>query len=610
MDTNGLGIDQELFSCCICLDLLKDPVTIPCGHSYCMSCVNTHWNGEVGKQSYSCPQCRQNFTQRPVLVKNTMLALLMEGLKKSGPPAAPVAHCSAAHGDVSCDLCSVRKVKAVKSCLQCLVSYCKEHLQPHYDVAALKKHRLVEPTDLQDNICSIHDEVMKMFCRTDQLCICYHCCVDVHEGHDIVTAAAERTEKQRELEAFRKKILQRIDNKEKNVSSLQHEVKNVLRSANAAVDYSDRGLKELITLLEKRINDMKMQIRSQQEAKEHRVKELQDKLQQEITELKRTQSELASLSHIEDPLQFLHKFASISKVCETSESSYTCRTPPPFQDMVTSALSELRSKLQEPCQLKPPTVAHNLKVNNPKRDNGPAGAQDNVPSQQNTSVDRPAPTRTIIKQTPSASNSQPYQPADTFSPQHKDGSNFQTLGELQQFSRRLTFDPNTLNHKLQLSADNTVVKRLSQSQKYSYHPLRFKTSSQVVSKQKITSRCFWQVVGKFDEGFAVAVCSKSAVREMCRFGLCDQSWALECYKDKYVLWHNRYGSNLPFEESHCDFTEIRIGVFVDHRAGTLSFYRIFSDDSIYFIHKVETSFLEPLVAGVTLEDIDSTATLL
>uniref|UniRef100_A0A3B4ALD9 Uncharacterized protein n=1 Tax=Periophthalmus magnuspinnatus TaxID=409849 RepID=A0A3B4ALD9_9GOBI len=227
MDTNGLGIDQELFSCCICLDLLKDPVTIPCGHSYCMSCVNTHWNGEVGKQSYSCPQCRQNFTQRPVLVKNTMLALLMEGLKKSGPPAAPVAHCSAAHGDVSCDLCSVRKVKAVKSCLQCLVSYCKEHLQPHYDVAALKKHRLVEPTEnLQDNICSIHDEVMKMFCRTDQLCICYLCSVDGHKGHDIVTAAAERTEKQRELEAFREKILQRIDNKEKNVASLQHEVKN------------------------------------------------------------------------------------------------------------------------------------------------------------------------------------------------------------------------------------------------------------------------------------------------------------------------------------------------------------------------------------------------
>uniref|UniRef100_A0A3P8Q1M5 RING-type domain-containing protein n=1 Tax=Astatotilapia calliptera TaxID=8154 RepID=A0A3P8Q1M5_ASTCA len=67
-------MDEENISCSICLDLLKDPVTIPCGHSYCMNCIKTHFDEEDRKGIHSCPQCSKTFTPRPVLEKNTMLA--------------------------------------------------------------------------------------------------------------------------------------------------------------------------------------------------------------------------------------------------------------------------------------------------------------------------------------------------------------------------------------------------------------------------------------------------------------------------------------------------------------------------------------------------------
>ncbi|XP_026169833.1 tripartite motif-containing protein 16-like [Mastacembelus armatus] len=547
MAQKGAQLDQETFSCSICLDLLKDPVTVPCGHSYCMTCIKTYWNEENEKNIYSCPQCRQTFTPRPVLVKNTMLAALVEQLKKTGLQAAPADHCYAGPEDVACDVCTGRKLKALKSCLLCLVSYCEKHLQPHYDVAQLKRHKLVEPCKkLQDNICSRHDEVMKMFCRTDQQCICYLCPVEEHKGHDTVSAAAERTERQRELEGSRQKIQQRIQDREKDVKVLQQELETINGSADKAVKDSEKIFTELIRLLEKRRSNVKQQIRSQQETEVSRVKELQKKLEQEITELKRKDADLKQLSHTQDHTQFLQNYPSVSALSEpTDSSSINIRPLRDFKD-VTAAVSELRDTLQDILREKWTNISRAL-----------------------TEVD------VLLSQ-----------------PEPKTRAGFL------QYSQEITLDPNTANTWLLVSKGNRKATVMSQHQSYSRHPDRFTGWCQVLSRESLTGRCYWEVEWS-GTGVYVAVTykniSKEGISNECGFGFNDKSWALDCGEDNYDFWHNNIITPVTGPQSS------RVGVYLDHRAGILSFYSI--SKTMTLLHRVQTTFTQPLYAGLYLSNL-------
>ncbi|XP_044075727.1 tripartite motif-containing protein 16-like [Siniperca chuatsi] len=551
MAQKGVQLDRETFSCAICVDLLKDPVTIPCGHSYCMNCIKTHWDEEDEKNIHSCPQCRQFFIPRPVLLKNTMLAALVEELKKTGLQAAPADHCYAGPEDVACDICTGRKLKALKSCLVCLASYCDKHLQPHYDVAPLKKHKLVDPSKkLQENICSRHDEAMKMFCRTDQQCICYLCSVDEHKGHDTVSAAAERTERQRELEVRRQNIQQRIQDRQKDVKLLQQEVEAINRSADKAVRDSEKIFTELIRLMEKRSSDVKQQVRSQQETEVSRAKELQEKLEQEITELKRKDAELEQLSRTEDHTQFLHSYPSLSRLIESTDSSSIDIRPLSYFEDVTAAVSEVRDKLQDVLSEKWTNISLTV-----------------------TEVD------VLLSQ-----------------PEPK------TRAGVLKHSREITLDPNTAHTKMLLSEGNRKATVMREVQSYSSHPDRFTGCCQVLSRQSLTGRCYWEVEWR-GRGVSVAVTYKNISRSgrlnECGFGFNDKSWALYCDNNSYNFWYNKVQTPVSGPWSS------RVGVYLDHRAGILSFYSI--SETITLLHRVQTTFTQPLYAGLQLFSSGATA---
>ncbi|XP_059212180.1 tripartite motif-containing protein 16-like [Centropristis striata] len=541
MAQKGVQLDRETFSCSICLDLLKDPVTTTCGHSYCMKCIKTHWDGEDRKGIYSCPECRQTFTPRPVLLKNTMLAVVVNEVKKTGLQAAPADLCYAGPGDVACDVCTGRKLKAFKSCLQCLASYCEKHLQPHYESPRFKKHKLVEPSEkLQENICSQHDEVMKMFCRTDQKSICYLCSVDQHKGHDTVSAAAERTEKQKELEVSRLNIQQRIQDREKDVKLLQQELEAINLSADKAVEDSEKMFTELILLMQKRSSEVKQQVRSQQETEVSRVKEVEEKLQQEIRELKRKDAELKKLSNTEDHNQFLHSYPSLSAL-SPSTSSIQIR-PLRYFDHVTAAVSRVRDKLQD--------------------------------------VLRDKWTDVSLTEVDVLLSDSPAEPT--------------TRAEFLKYSCEITLDPNTACTDLLLSDGNRKATHMSNEQSYPSHPDRFTVCYQVLSRESLTGRCYWEV--EWREGVVwVAASYKNISRGESfdsLFGYNDKSWALQCYDNENTFWYNSIQTPVSGPGSS------RVGVYLDHRAGILSFYSI--SETMTLLHRVQTTFTQPLYAGLVV----------
>ncbi|XP_051743999.1 E3 ubiquitin-protein ligase TRIM47-like isoform X6 [Ctenopharyngodon idella] len=341
-----ISVDQNAFICPLCLDLLKDPVAIPCGHSYCKSCITGCWDQEDEKRVYSCPQCRQTFSPRPALGKNTILAEMVEKLKKTKLPA----DCYAGAGDVQCDVCTGRKYKAVKSCLVCQESYCQTHFDRHEKYHSHKPHKVIDATGrLQDMICHKHDKELEMFCITDQQCICVWCKEYEHKDHNTVSTAAQRTEKQEQLEETQIKIRQRIQQRQKDLQQLREAVESK-RSAQTAVEDSERIFTELIRSIERSRSEVTQLIRDQEKSAVSLAEGRLERLEQEINDLRRRDAELEQLSQTHHHIHFLQSFQSLSAPPEsTDELDDPFSSLFSFDDMRES-VRQLRDKLEDFCK--------------------------------------------------------------------------------------------------------------------------------------------------------------------------------------------------------------------------------------------------------------------
>ncbi|KAF5900036.1 E3 ubiquitin-protein ligase TRIM39-like, partial [Clarias magur] len=327
-DSSSL-LSQKQLLCSICLDVFTDPVTTPCGHNFCKSCLTQCW--ETSQHSH-CPLCKEKLTKRPELKINTTLREVVDHFKKKSVPDKP---------EVLCDACTGERLKALKSCLDCCASLCETHLELHKNMPKFKKHNVVNPVEnLEDYICQKHERALELFCRDDQIYVCQFCTEGDHKNHNTITIKTQ-------LEKTQTDVQQMIQDRLNKMQEIKHSAELSKRNMEKNKADSVEVFTALIRSIERSQAELLEVMEEKQKAAERQAEGLIKELEQEITVLKRRDTELEQLSHTEEHLHLLQISSSMCSPPHTKNWTEISINNDLSGDTVRTALSQLQQALND-----------------------------------------------------------------------------------------------------------------------------------------------------------------------------------------------------------------------------------------------------------------------
>lgn len=479
----------------------------------------------------------------------------------------------ARNGDPLCDFCTTRKQKAEKSCLVCLASYCETHLQSHYEYPALMKHKLVKATgQMREKMCAQHDKLLEAFCRTDETSVCVLCMMDEHKHHDIVPAGTERTEKQKQLGVTLHKSQHRIDQRIKKWQDLRQAVDAVKHSAQTVLEENERIFTELLLSIERKYNEVKEMIRSHERSTVNRGEILLDRLEEEITLLKKRHNDLDKLSHTDDHIHFLQSWQSLSGPSGYEDLNNISVVPNYNFDSTKRAISSMRLQIEEVSKTEMSKISGAVK-------------EVYITEEAETKTRRESSLRE--------------------EPRTDRREEPRTREDFLKYACQLSLDVNSVHPNLHLSEGNRTATMKNELKNYPDHQDRFDHWQQVLCRDSVAgTRCYWEVDWKGTE-IDVAVTYRGIRRKgngnECSLGWNDRSWSLYCTDSKFSFVHNNKSKDIQAP------TSPRIGVYLDHAAGTLAFYSV--SENMRLLHRVQTTFTEPLYPAFSVWGFGTTIRL-
>ncbi|XP_056222172.1 E3 ubiquitin-protein ligase TRIM39-like [Seriola aureovittata] len=351
MASNVTLLSEDQFLCPICLETFTRPVSTPCGHNFCISCLTSYWDNEPICQ---CPVCKEKFERRPNLKVNTFISELASQFMLLQATDAhiwsPDQLKANTGGAVLCDICTDIQQEAVKSCVECLTSYCNVHLEPHHRAAGLKRHKLVNPLeDLEDRLCREHNHLHALFCRKDKVLLCDVCASSQHVNHDVVPVPRAYKEMRDLLGDTEAKVQQMIQERQQKVQAMTESVKQSKTETKDVIAYSVQDLTALVSEIQKSQRELVEVMEKKQKAAEERADGFISSVEQELTELQRTAVKLRELKQTEDQLRFLQNFQNASQlppIMDLSSFSFDRHVEiQHIQKCLVSSVSQLRMLL-------------------------------------------------------------------------------------------------------------------------------------------------------------------------------------------------------------------------------------------------------------------------
>ncbi|XP_015257361.1 PREDICTED: tripartite motif-containing protein 16-like [Cyprinodon variegatus] len=591
--------EEESFACSVCLETLKDPITLTCGHSYCLNCIENHWDKEDGKGQYSCPQCRQLFAPRPSVAKNTLLEQAMEKLRTN----------------------SLKQNHAVGI-------YSSEPALPFYldlsDVGPRKGSVYPQLPSMEPRPCPKHKQPLDLFCHEDKECVCVMCCQQGHPGHHVVRPQEERREKQKELVQMQSEVQRRIQETERKIMEVPH----TARQQKALLQALQRESSDLFPELGKSVDLTGTQVGELLSAHEAvfdgRVDELVKSLEQDVAQLHHRSEELNRLAYMQDNISFLKNFFLIEPLGQTGGPGQFGISQEEAVASIRSVIKDLQESVQELCKdslakivkivshepvaATPNGVAVKTETTVPTDHSCQATTQDSVYEEIDTSP--PLPSQPPPSHEPprfrGSINYQASGPAPPLPPPRPLASGTsirlvnpepKTREDMLKFRFEPTMDPNTAHRHMKLSEDLHKVTMCAENFNPPDHPDRFFFWRQVLCKEPLAgSPYYWEAEWtgkKITIGVAYKEMERKGSDHRSRLGHNAQSWSLYWSGTGFSFWHNNQEKLLGSPKAH------RIGIYLDQHAGILNFYGIIGNNA-HLIHHYVTQFTGPLFAGFRL----------
>lgn len=303
---------EKHLTCSICMDVFVDPVTAACGHSFCKECLDRHCrcNDSI------CPLCKAHVSKTPQV--NIILRSLVEEMTKT--PEEDADKYTGAPGEVACDICTEHKLKAKKSCLVCLASYCSTHLENHTSTERLKGHKLVEPVEnLDERACLQHGRPLELYSRKTKRCICVRCTEEDQE--EVVSTEEEWGKKKAKLGNTKAELLEKINKRKTRVDEINASLKSCKDQLENEWWDIEAVFTAVMNTVEEALAAALKPLKDRREAVEKDAKHIKTELEEEIDRLDKTISELDDISVLEDHILFLQRYPSLQDLDSFKDST-------------------------------------------------------------------------------------------------------------------------------------------------------------------------------------------------------------------------------------------------------------------------------------------------